>query len=1592
MATESKKGGAVRKLALVLLSIAMGLLCMVLLMEALASAVPRGPGGGGGAVASPPGEIIIDDGDPGFSFTPATGIWWPYPGPPYPPGGWNEDYMFETSDVATATARWTPNIPEAGFYRVSVHWSVYSSRPPSVPYMIVCKSGVFTHHVDQTKDANGNPVPGGGPSGWEALGVYPFVTGTIGYVELNTSSPGHTCADAVKFSFTPGPPHTTTVTAHPRSIPADGISTSTITATVVDEFGYYVDDGTVVTFTTDLGSLGSDMVTKTTTSGVATATLTSGLVPGVATITATANVTATDVITVSFLPPEVGVRKLVVPTGSVEPGELITYTLTYSNSGEGTATGVVITDIVPLTLTNLSVVTSGATITRTPGVTYAWSVADLAYGEGGVITITGRVDPSKPVSQSAVLSNTVEITATYDVSVANNVDTVSNTVIPGAPYSVEVSADPEAIRADGVSTSTITAEVRDRFGNSVLNGTVVTFTTDLGSLGSEVVTKTTTSGVAKATLASTTTLGTAVVTAMADSKVDTTTVKFAYIIDDGDPEFSTIGAWSVYTPTPNGGYENDFRYAAAPATATARWRPNLSTPGNYEIFAHWSVSPTRPMSVPYKITYGGGFVATRYVDQTKDAQDIAQAAFTPSGWKSLGVYNFIAGTSGYVELDASKCSTGTVCADAIMFYLTGIPGPPYTVELKADPEVLSVDGSSELTAEVKDQYGNPVSDGTEVTFTTSLGSVGSETVVKETVGGVATATLSSEEPGVAVVTATSDSRLDTVVVTFTAGAPYSMEVSADPGSIPVGGYTSTITAEVTDRYGNWVEDGTEVVFSTDLGSLGSDMVTKTTTSGVATATLTSGLVPGVATITATANVTATDVITVSFLPPEVGVRKLVVPTGSVEPGELITYTLTYSNSGEGTATGVVITDIVPLTLTNLSVVTSGATITRTPGVTYAWSVADLAYGEGGVITITGRVDPSKPVSQSAVLSNAVEITATYDVSVANNVDTVSNTVIPGAPYSVEVSADPEAIRADGVSTSTITAEVRDRFGNSVLNGTVVTFTTDLGSLGSKMVTKTATSGVAKAILRSGTTAGIATVTATADSKFGTTTVTFIPGPPYTVELGADPEVLSVDDSSELRAEVEDQYGNPVSDGTVVTFTTSLGSLGSDTVTKTTLSGVATATLSSEEPGVAVVTATSDSRFDTVVVTFTAGAPYSMEVSADPGSIPVGGYTSTVRAEVRDRYGNWVEDGTEVVFSTDLGSLGSDMVTKTTTSGVATATLTSGTTAGTATVTATADSASGTCTVKFTAGEPSTMTITAYPMSIRIGGFTSTITATVKDQYDNPVEDGTAVDFYTTLLGGVLDPFHTSTTNGAAVTTLTSGSQIGTGKVCAIADSLRECTGVMTFTVGLPYHVDVEAHPASIGLNDSSMIVAEVKDIGGNWVEDGTMVTFATSMGSLGSEVVTKTTTSGVATATLTSGTTAGTATVTATADSKFGICTVEFLPDPPYTVTVTADPEAIPANGVSTSTITAQVTDRYGNWVRDGTEVAFATTAGSFPSNPYISTTANGVATATLTSSTTPGSATVTATADGRQGQTEVDFYYVWWRWIYLPLIVKNYP
>ena len=110
-----------------------------------------------------------------------------------------------------------------------------------------------------------------------------------------------------------------------------------------------------------------------------------------------------------------------------------------------------------------------------------------------------------------------------------------------------------------------------------------------------------------------------------------------------------------------------------------------------------------------------------------------------------------------------------------------------------------------------------------------------------------------------------------------------------------------------------------------------------------------------------------------------------------------------------------------------------------------------------------------------------------------NYDTANVIFNPGLPYTVTVGANPTSI-AIRRFTSTITAMVKDQYDNPVADGTVMTFTTNLGSLGDLGLSsdvKTTVNGVANTTLKSGSRPGTATISATVDSIVGQTQVIFI---------------------------------------------------------------------------------------------------------------------------------------------------------------------------------------------------------------------------------------------------------------------------------------------------------------------------------------------------------------------------------------------------------------------------------------------------------------------------------------------------------------------
>jgi len=127
------------------------------------------------------------------------------------------------------------------------------------------------------------------------------------------------------------------------------------------------------------------------------------------------------------------ISKGVMPA-SGNPGDSITFTLAFANIGAYTATGVLITDTVPISVTSVNVFSSGVVITQSsPG--YVWVVQDLAAGQKGIITITAAL--SRPLA-AGIFTNTATIgLAGADSDPGNNRSEASVTVNNVAPVAVD---------------------------------------------------------------------------------------------------------------------------------------------------------------------------------------------------------------------------------------------------------------------------------------------------------------------------------------------------------------------------------------------------------------------------------------------------------------------------------------------------------------------------------------------------------------------------------------------------------------------------------------------------------------------------------------------------------------------------------------------------------------------------------------------------------------------------------------------------------------------------------------------------------------------------------------------------------------------------------------------------------------------------------------------------------------------------------------------------------------------------------------------------------------------------------------------------
>lgn len=101
-------------------------------------------------------------------------------------------------------------------------------------------------------------------------------------------------------------------------------------------------------------------------------------------------------------------------------------------------------------------------------------------------------------------------------------------------------------------------------------------------------------------------------------------------------------------------------------------------------------------------------------------------------------------------------------------------------------------------------------------------------------------------------------------------------------------------------------------------------------------------------------------------------KEVIASTGGYAPHGYAVYTITYGNSGSGTANNVVVTDTLP---SEVAYHTSFPTPSGVVGQTLTWNIGNLPAGAQGVIKIYVKINSNVPICQNHTVLNKGRVTA-----------------------------------------------------------------------------------------------------------------------------------------------------------------------------------------------------------------------------------------------------------------------------------------------------------------------------------------------------------------------------------------------------------------------------------------------------------------------------------------------------------------------------------------------------------------------------------------------------------------------------------------
>lgn len=430
-------------------------------------------------------------------------------------------------------------------------------------------------------------------------------------------------------------------------------------------------------------------------------------------------------------------------------------------------------------------------------------------------------------------------------------------------------------------------------------------------------------------------------------------------------------------------------------------------------------------------------------------------------------------------------------------------------------------------------------------------------------------------------------------------------------------------------------------------------------------------------------------------------------------------------------------------------ITSSSTTLLADGVSLVTIDAILQDENGNVVPVNTPVTWTTTNGQLSALSTLTDTngkaTVTFKTSIAGNIVVTANATKGNGTVTINatpntstarvtaISASVSPVVANNISTSVISATVHDVNGNPVPANTPVAWTTTVGVL-SAATTYTDAAGNTSVSIKS-VNSGNALVTATATQGYMSTNIIFTVDSSTFTPVNLSSSVISAiadnTDTISFDVDIQDANGNPAPANTTVSWTTSLGVLGS-AQSLTDSNGHTTMTLKSNTAGVANVIVSTTFGSAPISVTFTpvASTANVFSVTSAVTNILANNTATTVFSATVHDSNNQVVSNATVNWSTTLGNL-SNATSVTNANGVAVITL-SGTVAGTATVSATSDIGTAkTANVQLDA-DPSTANIYSTSLSsgdaIADGATPVNIYAQLADAYGNPLGAGITVNW------------------------------------------------------------------------------------------------------------------------------------------------------------------------------------------------------------------------------------------------------------------------